>query len=244
MRTQHKQFFGKLFVNIFNKSQLIKKVEKILSTELKNPKSIIYINSGSFYYREKLVGFDKAIRSSDYIRISGFFLRFLVSVIYKVSVSKIKTEDFINELFELGQEQKFKIFLLGSDHATLNKALRVTKKRFSKLQILGHHGYFNKTDNEKVVKMINKINPKIIIVGLGSGKQEVWVYRNKNKFKKVKLIFTVGNFIDIIGGKDNVPPKVLRRIGMEWLYRIIREPKRLGIRYLVGFWLTIKYLFK
>ena len=98
--------------------------------------------------------------------------------------------------------------------------------RFS--NIVGkQHGYFNKNEEEKIIKDINMKKPKVLLVGLGMKKQEEWILRNKSKLK-VPVMIGVGGSLDVLAGVKRRAPKLFRAIGLEWLYRLLKEPWRVG----------------
>jgi len=91
--------------------------------------------------------------------------------------------------------------------------------------------------------MINRRQPDILFVALGHGRQEKWIARNLSKLSSVKLAMGVGGSFDYISGQVKRAPKFMRKLGLEWLYRLIKEPWRLP-RILVAVikfsWLVIK----
>lgn len=97
--------------------------------------------------------------------------------------------------------------------------------------------------NEILAKLkvdIDENNPDIIFIGLGCPKQEYWIEDNLKKYPQAKLIMPVGGGLDFITGKQIRAPLLFRRIGLEWLWRLIRQPKRYKRIYNA----TIKFLFK
>ena len=86
------------------------------------------------------------------------------------------------------------------------------------------HGY---QDEKKVVDKINLVKPDILLVGLGSPKQEKFIYENLKKMPSVKLAIGVGGAFDFISGHVKRAPHILQKIGLEWLWRLALEPKRI-----------------
>ncbi len=82
--------------------------------------------------------------------------------------------------------------------------------------------------NEETLEKINKAQPDILFVAFGMGKQEKWIYENLAKMPSVKVAMGVGGSFDFIAGKAKRAPLFLRRLGLEWLYRLVQEPKRIG----------------
>ena len=121
-------------------------------------------------------------------------------------------------------------------------------RRFPRLRILGsHHGYFDQTtdstDNQALVGMINALKPDILVVGLGMPLQEKWLKENWESIE-ARVALTGGAGFDYVSGGLRRAPAWMRRIGLEWLGRLLIEPSRLWRRYLVGnpkfFWRVIR----
>jgi N-acetylglucosaminyldiphosphoundecaprenol N-acetyl-beta-D-mannosaminyltransferase len=118
-------------------------------------------------------------------------------------------------------EKYQKIFLFGGRKEVVKKTADVLGPN-----IIGAIDGYQK--NEKVIKEIDKVQPKIILVGLGSPKQEEWISRNLKKMPSVRLAVGVGGAFDFISGRIRRAPCFLQKAGMEWLWRLILEPWRVG----------------
>lgn len=139
--------------------------------------------------------------------------------------------DFAKEILEIAQRQKLSVFFLGGKPGVANLAAKKLHKSLPKLKICGcHHGYFDKNgkENELVKSKIKKANPDIIFVCLGSPLQERWIVKNfhSEELRQTKLAIGLGGSLDVWAGKFPRAPMLFRKIGIEWLWRIIIEPKR------------------
>lgn len=115
---------------------------------------------------------------------------------------------------------KGRIFLLGGKEGVVEKV----KEKLS-TEIVGiEHGY---QDLDKVIEKINEKKPEILLVGLGSPKQEKWIYENFKKMPSVKLAIGVGGAFDFISGRIKRAPKFFQKIGLEWFWRLILQPRRI-----------------
>ena len=124
------------------------------------------------------------------------------------------------------------MFLLGAKPNVANKAKHALKKKFPTLQICGtHHGYFKKSgkENQEIIQKIASASPDIIFVCLGSPEQETWIEKNKNNLTQIKLFIGLGGSLDVFSGNVKRAPKLIQSIGLEWLYRTIKDPKRAKI---------------
>lgn len=141
--------------------------------------------------------------------------------------------DYIYNLFELAKKRKWSIYILGGREEVSDQALMNLKNRFPHLKIQGHHGYFSEKETRKIIAGINEVKPTILFVAMGSPKQEVWIDKHKDKINS-KAFLGIGGSIDIIAGVIPRAPKIVRSVGLEWVYRTYKEPKRLWRRYIIG----------
>lgn len=139
-------------------------------------------------------------------------------------------------LLERCNKQGLSIFLLGSKPECLEAAFDKIRKEYPNIRLDGHHGYFdieNPEQNEAVIQKINHANPNILVVGMGMPLQENWIRLHRSRLK-VNVIMAGGAVIDRLAGIVSDCPAFLSEWGLEWLYRLCREPKRLAVRYLLG----------
>lgn len=138
---------------------------------------------------------------------------------------KIAGIEVLSSLLKICSEKNKKVYILGSDKDTLNEAVKNIAYKFSGINICGYRdGYFK--DNDKVIQEINECSPDLLVVALGCPKQEKFIYENFDKMN-FKTAMGVGGSIDIFGGKLKRAPKWLIKIGLEWVYRVIKEPFRI-----------------
>lgn len=141
---------------------------------------------------------------------------------------RITGSDFYVKLINKSLKEKWSIFFFGDTEETLSKI----QKRHPELKIAGICNGFN-FNNDNLINEINNSNADIVIVGLGSPKQEEWIISNKNKIY-AKVTIAVGDGIKVFAGIKKRGTKFIQKIGLEWFVRLIHEPKRLWRRYLIG----------
>ncbi|MCM1992507.1 WecB/TagA/CpsF family glycosyltransferase [Oceanirhabdus seepicola] len=138
---------------------------------------------------------------------------------------KIAGIEVLTSLLKVCSERNKKVYILGADKDTLNEAVKNIAYKFSGINICGYRdGYFKDTD--KVMEEINECSPDLLVVALGCPKQEKFIYENFNKMN-FNIAMGVGGSIDILGGKLKRAPKWMIKIGLEWAYRVIKEPFRI-----------------
>ena len=142
--------------------------------------------------------------------------------------------DWIYNLCELCSKGDYSIYLLGGEHGIAEQARDKLISKFPNLKITGtHHGYFEQNYNRHLIERINFTLPDILLVGMGTPKQEKWINRNFNKIN-VPVVWSVGALFDFVAGKVPRGPRWMVDNGFEWLFRLTVEPKRLWSRYILG----------
>jgi N-acetylglucosaminyldiphosphoundecaprenol N-acetyl-beta-D-mannosaminyltransferase len=141
--------------------------------------------------------------------------------------------DLMSELVTMAEEHGYRIFILGARADVLQTAVDRLRERHPKLVIAGfHHGYFTDEGSSKIAAEIRATHPDILFVAMTSPRKEQWLGEYGSTLD-VPLVMGVGGSIDVVAGMTKRAPRVWQRTGMEWLYRLIQEPKRLAQRYIL-----------
>jgi len=180
--------------------------------------------------------FKNILNSADFCLCESRGLYLMARLMGKKLREAINGVELIFKLNNSIQYTDNRIFLFGGTQEVVEK----TKEKLGKNVVGFENGY---QDYSKVIEKINLLKPDILLVGLGSPKQEKFIYENLSKMPSVKLAIGVGGAFDFISGRVKRAPKIFQKIGMEWLYRLILQPRRVKrIFYGVGglFVLTIK----
>jgi N-acetylglucosaminyldiphosphoundecaprenol N-acetyl-beta-D-mannosaminyltransferase len=136
--------------------------------------------------------------------------------------------------------KRYRVYYLGATDEIVKKAVSNVKKRHPEIIVCGsHHGYINKNNIETVLQDINNSKPDIIFVGISAKVREPLIINYGDRFPKC-VCFFIGGMIDVEAGLAKFAPRFVSHLGIEWLWRVIQEPKRLGPRY---FYTMRKFLF-
>jgi N-acetylglucosaminyldiphosphoundecaprenol N-acetyl-beta-D-mannosaminyltransferase len=161
---------------------------------------------------------------------------------------RIATTDLFPALLEIlnAQKSELRIFLLGGENDTAERVKISFTEKYNHTNIIGvHHGYFNKAEESvKIINLINSLDTDILFVGFGNPIQEKWVNEYFDLIR-VNTIITCGGLFDYYSNNVKRAPLFMQKVGLEWLYRLIQEPKRLYKRYIFGnfnFLLNVFYL--
>ena len=136
--------------------------------------------------------------------------------------------DMAKGVLALAARKGYRVFLLGGKRGVANEAARRLTARLSGLCICGvRDGYFSKEETGEVLKEIRRARPDILLVCLGSPKQEVWIDRYRGELVGVRLFMALGGTLDVFAGRVCRAPLQVQKMGLEWLWRMLNEPKRL-----------------
>ena len=150
---------------------------------------------------------------------------------------------------ELAAQQGSSIFLLGAADGVAEQTAQFLQSHFADLKVVGTESRGVISDNGKassdpeLIKKITAAGPKILFVAFGHGKQEKWIFHHLDHLPSVRLAVGIGGAFDYLSGNITRAPWPLRNLGLEWLYRLIKEPwrkDRIITAVIIFPWLVIK----
>lgn len=216
----------KLFDKLYKKGA--QSFYEILSDNLKNNMKtfVVTANPETFMISEKNEDVRKMLLDKETVMVPDGIgvLKAGKKIGYNIE-ERITGIDIANELLKFGNEQKKSIYLFGSKQEVIDSMKIVIKEQYPNLKLVGtSNGYV--TDKDKVFDEIVKLEPDIVLVALGIPLQEMLIYKHLNRFKK-GIFVGVGGSFDVMSGMKKMAPKIFIKLNLEWLYRIMKEPKRL-----------------
>lgn len=220
-------------------------IDYILQYAVSGKKKIItYLNAHCF----NLVHRDKEYRdillSADIVYPDGMGVVWASRFLGKGLPGRVNAADFFEQFCKEAQDRKLSFYLLGGSKGTIKKMIERLQANYPQLKIYGfYNGYFSENEEIKIIDEINKQSPNILLVGLGVGKQERWIFRNLNKLD-MNVVWAVGGLFNLLSGELRRAPHWMIKAGLEWFYRLIQQPKRLWRRYLVGNTIFILLVFR
>jgi len=152
---------------------------------------------------------------------------------------KISGSDFFPAFYNYHRSNRnVKIFLLGARQGVASKAQNKINQKIGRDIVVATYSPpfgFEKDEEEcqKIVNMINNSGATVLAIGVGAPKQEKWIYKYKDRLPSIKIFMAIGATIDFEAGSVKRSPKWMSQVGLEWLFRMLCEPKRLWKRYLV-----------
>lgn len=169
--------------------------------------------------------FMKYLDKATYICADGIGVVKAAQILGDPLPERVTGYDSMIQLLEAGNKKHYKIFLLGAQNDTLQKAVANINATYPNVEIVGYQdGYFNWEQND-IAERIAKTKPDLIFVALGVPRQEKWISENLEHFTKGVFIGVGGSF-DVIAGTVKRAPVIWQKMNLEWLYRLLSQPTR------------------
>lgn len=191
----------------------------------------VVVNVAKLVHSQKDQTLKKSVEDCDIINIDGMGVVWGARLLGHDVPERVAGIDLFSELIKLSSEKNYPVFLLGAKQEIVVKVADKLQKQHPNLNLSGfHHGYFW-DDEQAIVEKIKASGAKLLFVAITSPKKENFI----NKWKEqlgVDFVMGVGGTFDVIAGKVSRAPIWMQKSGLEWLYRVIQEPKRMWKRYL------------
>lgn len=196
---------------------------------------IFFINAHCFNIAQKNREYHDTIVKAEMLLNDGIGFR-MGAIFSGIRIKEnMNGTDFVPKLLSLAAELKKNVYLLGGEEGVAAKAKQKLESRFPEIKITGtRNGFFNFNDDQEIVADIIEKKTEILIVGMGVPRQELWLAKNKEKLKGVKISVAGGAVLDFISSHVKRAPKWMQKTGTEWLFRLYQEPRRLFKRYFIG----------
>ena len=192
--------------------------------EMNRKKVIVALNPEKIMKMKQDFQLDDFVRKADYRIPDGTGILLASKKMGGGIKTRITGVDTMMELSKLAAEKNYSIFLLGSKEEIVQKTRETLVMRFPELRVAGVRNGYDLNDDD-VIREINKSGAQILFIAMGSPKQELWIAKNRNELN-VNIFQGVGGSFDVIGGFIKRAPSWMQKIGLEWLHRLILEPKR------------------
>jgi N-acetylglucosaminyldiphosphoundecaprenol N-acetyl-beta-D-mannosaminyltransferase len=197
---------------------------------------IMYVNAHVLNQSAEIPALRAALESADLVYCDGYGVRLAARALDVEIPHRMTGADWVWGLAALCEAAGQSVYLLGSEPAVAREAAAKLQRWYPRLRIAGaHHGYFElgSDHDDRVIEDINARDPDILLVGMGTPKQELWVERNAERVN-ADILWTVGALFDYVSGRVPRAPAWLADNGLEWIFRLAIEPQRMWRRYLLG----------
>jgi exopolysaccharide biosynthesis WecB/TagA/CpsF family protein len=203
-------------------------------TDIHPPKLVFASNGHAIALSAQDADFRATFAQGDIIHADGQAAVFASRLLTRTPIpERSATTDFIHDAARMGAAHGLRFFLLGATEEVNAQAARILAETYPGIRIVGRlHGYFSEFEEEDICDEINLTQPDVIWVGLSVPREYEFAVRNKFRLKAGWLV-TCGGCYNFVTGAYRRAPDWMQKTGLEWLYRLAREPKRLFWRYAV-----------
>lgn len=227
--------FMNIYIDNCTKEEAISHIEKCIQE--KKIGHVITPNVDQIIRIEKDEYFKSICNSAELLLVDGTPLLWIAKWYGTPIKEKICGSDLVPELCKISAQKGYKVFLLGAAEGVAAKAARNLKNKFPGLDVVGTYSPpFGFEKDEEEIQHINQIlldsKADLLFVGMGVPKQDIFIHENMHIYK-IPMSFSIGATIDFEAGVQKRAPKCINKIGMEWLYRLLSNPKRMFRRYII-----------
>jgi N-acetylglucosaminyldiphosphoundecaprenol N-acetyl-beta-D-mannosaminyltransferase len=199
----------------------------------RTPHYIVVVNAAKVVKMRFDKELDRSVRSADLIGADGVPLVWASRLLGNPLPGRVNGTDLMYKLLDKANEKGYRIFFLGASADVLEKVAERVNRDYPGIKIGGfHHGYFALSEESTIVSQIQASGSDILFIAFGTPKKELWVKRYMSRMD-VPVIHGVGGSFDVFAGVVRRAPKWMQRNGLEWLFRVLQEPRRMWGRYLV-----------
>lgn len=164
--------------------------------------------------------------NADMVVADGAGVVLASKILKRTLPEKVSGYDLVKNSLDMQLDKKVRYYLFGSKPGIAEFAAANLIAKYKNIEIAGYrNGYFSNEESDEIVEQINSSNADILLVALGAPKQEKWINAYKDKLN-VKICIGVGGCLDVFAGAVSLAPDFFRRNGLEWLYRLYKEPWR------------------
>lgn len=219
-------------IDRLNLDQMLSRVLSLAETA--GPHLVCYANADCLNRAAKDKAYRHILRRAAVVYADGMSVVWASRLTHEPLPRRLTLGEVWRDAFQKISERGLRVYLLGGKPGVSEKAAEQLRQLFPNLQIAGqHHGFFSDDENEAIVGRINESRPDILMVGMGSPRQEKWLWNNR-KSLRVSVRWGVGAALEYAAGVTRQAPPWMRRFGLEWFFRFLLEPRRLWRRYLLG----------
>ncbi|MCX7796838.1 MAG: WecB/TagA/CpsF family glycosyltransferase [bacterium] len=214
--------FG-LRIDDVNREEAVRHIERFFKEDRFH--YIVTLNPEGVVIAQDNKIFSSVVNGADLVVADGSWLVRAVRFLGGAIKERVAGIDLLLDILSLCKEKGYSVYLLGAKEDTIVSAKKRLEDIFPGIRILGfHNGYFDIEEEAKIVEEINSLKPDFLVVGLGMPKQEIWI--NRHRDLSVRLAIGVGGSFDVISGNIPRAPYWMQVIGLEWFYRVLKDPKR------------------
>ncbi|MCR5146604.1 MAG: WecB/TagA/CpsF family glycosyltransferase [Clostridia bacterium] len=225
-------------IDVLSVDDTIELVERYVNT--KTPLHLMGVNADKINEINQNDKMKEIVNSCGIINADGASVVLASKYLKKPLPERVAGIDLMMDLVKLSEEKKYSIYLLGAKQEVVEQTEVKLKEKYPELIIKGiHNGYFSELEWNEISDEIKKVKPDFVFVGITSPTKEYLIEYLQNDGNDC-VFMGVGGSFDVISGNIPRAPKWMQKMSLEWLFRVINEPKRLFKRYFFGNFRFIK----
>lgn len=219
-------------IDPFTMAETVKKAEDyVLARDFAH---LIGVNAAKLLQMRDDADMDAIVQNCELVNADGASMVIAARLLGFDIPERVAGVDLMYELCSLSEQKGYSIYLLGAKQPTVEKAVSKLKESYPKLKIGGfRNGYFDKSMFDEVAKEISASRAEVVFVGITSPKKELLIERFRS-LGMVGVFVGVGGSFDVVSGDISRAPRWMQSAKLEWAFRMMKEPKRLAKRYIVG----------
>lgn len=229
--------FLNTYVDALTMEETLKKIQSYIDN--KECVQHVVINAGKVNLMQEDKELTKIINDCPMINADGQSIVWGAKLLGYELPERVAGIDIFVELVKISAEKGYKPYFFGATEEVVTKVVEIFMDKYPNLEVAGYrNGYFKKEESIKIAEDIKKSGADILFVAFSSPKKEFWIKEHMNVMQ-VPFAMGVGGSFDVIAGKTTRAPIWMQKIGLEWFYRFIQEPRRMFKRYIIG---NIKFI--
>lgn len=242
-----KQKIFNIYIDNITMNECIQKIDKLVQYK-ERYHYVVTPNVDHIVRLDKDEYFKEIYDNADIVTADGMPIIWISKLLGTPIKQKISGSDLFPQVCKLAARRNYTMFLLGAAESVARQAAKNLMSKYKGLKIIGTFSpdYGFEKDSKKIDEIVSTIcnyRPDILVVGLGSPKQEKFIYEYRDVLK-VPLSLAIGASIDFEAGNIKRAPKWMQNFGLEWFYRFLKEPRRMFKRYFIYDMKIIKILLK
>jgi N-acetylglucosaminyldiphosphoundecaprenol N-acetyl-beta-D-mannosaminyltransferase len=224
-------------IDRYSFDEVVEKVKQHVLSSTK-PEYIVTPNADHILKLQKDPLFQKVYQHAFLVVPDGVSMLWAASFLGTPLKGRVNGTDLFERLCDIAEQEQFKVFFLGGLPGAAEGAADVLKNRHPALSIVGTYRppigqELEAAESARTRSIIQAAKPDLLFVGFGAPRQEYWMYANYQEIA-VPISIGIGGSFDVVSGMISRSPKWMQRAGLEWLFRLMAEPRRLWKRYILG----------
>lgn len=203
----------------------LQKIEQLI--QRREPSLVITADANAILIALEDTEFRQLLETAPLVTADGAGLTWAGKRLGQPFPERVSGVDMVEQLTRLSHEKGYRLYFLGAAPGVAEKAAQNLLQKYPNAQIVGvQHGYFQATDEPAIVAQVAAARPDVLLVGMGMPRQEKWAWKHRLALG-VPVMIGVGGSFDVYGGVVKRAPRWMQRLGCEWLWRLLQDPRKI-----------------